>query len=251
MPVLGTFGKGVPGSVSLNLNRSGGSQCDTACAHHPQSKAQNPTYACYAVRLERRGDRGDLRRKLDRHARRSPALIVGEALVELRKLVERGRAPPWLRLCTNGALPLPRHASPLFITQLRALLAYCKSQGIPVHIPVESSDKARFYRAKIGDLAIVRQSVQRTEALGTTGGAISFVAGSEITAGKHIRKRRIEAARTLAKRRARKTGRKTIVCPAVVVSFTHRSDRDRTAKAKCGNCTACVHAHIDVIYPIH
>jgi len=57
--------------------------------------------------------------------------------------------------------------------------------------------------------------------------------------------------RALARARTEKTGRKCIVCPAVVVSFNHRHDKARLAKAKCGNCTACAHGHVDVIYPLH
>jgi hypothetical protein len=248
--VLGSFSKAADGSVSVNHGVSGGPDCDSDCAHHPESTAPNPTRACYAARTEKRPDRRQLAEKLRRHQGLPPALLIGAALVELRQLVERGKTPPWIRLSTNGSLPKPKNASPLFLSQLRAFLAYAKDQGIPVHIPVESKRKARFYRKAIGNLAVVRESLQGLDAVETADGPVSLVAGADIR-GRNIRRRRVEAARNLAKRRREATGRKCIVCPAVVVSFFYRSDPDRRAKAKCGRCTACAEAHVDIVYPLH
>jgi len=249
--VLGSFSKGTAGAVSVNFGVSGGIHCDTACVHHPESRAADPTGACYAVRTEKRPDRGQLAAKLQRHENLPPALIVGAALVELRRLVERGKTPPWIRLSTNGSLPQPENATKLFLGQLRAFLTYAKRHRIPVHIPVETHRKAQFYRQHVGNLAVVRESLQRAKDIGTTAGPVAFTAGAGITKGKDIRKRRIAAARDLAKARTEKTGRKCIVCPAVVISFVHRLQPDRIAKAKCGNCTACAQPHADIVYPLH
>ena len=98
--------------------------------------------------------------KLERHEGLPPALVIGAALVELQQLVDRGKAPPWVRLPTNGSLPQPKRATKLFLNQLRTFLAYAKQNGIPVHIPVESHRKAVFYRKHLGHLAIVRESLQ-------------------------------------------------------------------------------------------
>jgi hypothetical protein len=247
--VLGTFSKGTKGSVSVNFARSGGVHCDPSCVHHPQSKAPRPTLACYAVRTERRPDRSQLADKLERHEALPPALIVGAALVELRQLVDRGKAPPWVRLSTNGSLPQPKRATKLFLSQLRTFLAYAKQNGIPVHIPVESHRKAVFYRKHVGHLAIVRESLQGPTL--ARSGPVALVAGVDIVKGRNVRRRRLEAARRLAKQRTAKTGRKTIVCPAVAMSFLHRFEPNRIAKAKCGKCKACSRADIDVVYPLH
>jgi hypothetical protein len=249
--ILGSFGKAVAGSVSVNLGASAGKYCEITCLEHPDNPSPQANRACYAARTEKRPDRSQLAEKLRRHEGRPPALLIGAALVELRQLVERGQVPPWIRLSTNGSLPKPKQASPLFIAQLRAFLAYAKDQSIAIHFPVESRRKARFYRRHVGDLVVVRESLQGVKAVETAEGPVSLVAGAEIQTGKGIRKRRVEAARALARRRREATGRKCIVCPAVVVSFFYRSDPDRRAKAKCGRCTACAEAHVDVIYPLH
>ena len=59
--IVGTFGKGIEGSLTVNFGVSGGDNCDTACKHHPQSSASDATRACYAVRAEIRPDRADYR----------------------------------------------------------------------------------------------------------------------------------------------------------------------------------------------
>ena len=61
---------------------------------------------------------------------------------------------------------------------------------------------------------------------------------------------------------AQRTGRKTIVCPAVRVSFLSRTKAGRGARsaeqvkqwrngAKCGSCTACACPLMDIVYPAH
>lgn len=249
--VLGKFGKGVPGAVSINFGVSGGPSCETTCAHHPESEAKNPTRACYAARVENRPDRKTLFAKLLRHDALPPARIMGKALYELQRLVARGKTPTWIRFSTNGSLPKPRNADRLFLKQLRTFLLFAKQHDIPVHIPVESRRKVNFYRKHVGDLAVIRLSLQHRAGLSRTEGAVSITGGTEITSGRQIRERRIEASRELAKVRTKATGRKCVVCPAVVVSFRHRQDKERQAKAKCGNCTACSETHIDIIYPLH
>ena len=105
---LGSFSKGSKGAVTINFGSSGGANCDKACIHHPASNCYaHPTKACYGTRTEARPDRSQLADKLKRHESLPPAMIVGAALVELRQLVDRGKTPPWIRLCTNGALPQP------------------------------------------------------------------------------------------------------------------------------------------------
>jgi hypothetical protein len=247
--VLGTFSKGTAGAVSVNFGLSGGVHCDKACVHHPQSKAPRPTLACYAVRTEQRPDRSQLADKLERHEGLPPALIVGAALVELQLLIDGGKTPPWIRLCTNGSLPQPEKATKLFLAQLKAFLAYAKQNGVPIHLPVETNAKARFYRRRVVGLAVVRESLQRPGS--NARGPVSIVAGVDITSGRNVRRRRLAAARRLAKERTAKTGRKCIVCPAVAVSFLHRFEPERIAKAKCGKCQACARPHIDVVFPFH
>ena len=245
--VLGMFSKGTAGSVSVNFGRSGGANCDPCCVHHPQSKAPHPTGACYAVRTEKRPDRGQLAEKLERHESLPPSLVIGAALVELQQLVDRGKTPPWVRLSTSGSLPQPKRATKLFLGQLRVFLIFAKQNGIPVHIPVESHRKARFYRKHLGHLAIVRESLQGSAL--RVSGPVSLVAGVDVITGRNVRRRRLEAARRVAKQRTAATGRKCIVCPAVAVWFLH--PYGHTSKAKCGRCKACTRPDIDIVYPLH
>jgi len=118
-------------------------------------------------------------------------------------------------------------------------------------------------------LAVVRESLQTKKMTPETiashpipEGPVSFTAGEDVPAGPNKRARVIAAAREAAAAWARLTGRKTIVCPAVVVSFLSRSKStnggrspeqlaDWRARAKCGSCTACALAHVDVVYPAH
>ena len=251
-PVLGGFGKGIGGSISLNFSASATANCSTRCRHHPESKAPNATNACYAVVLERRNDRRELLAKLARHELMNPALLCGRAIVEIQKILSKGKRIPWLRISTDGSLPMPGKVRPLFVSQFRALLTLCRDNGIPVHIPIETHNKAEFYRSVIGDLVVIRESLQTDGTHTTTDGAVSFVAGDDIRSGKAIRERRISAARTMAKERTESTGRKCIVCPAVVSGFRAKTARlPANPRAKCGSCTACSLAHIDIVYPMH
>jgi len=263
--VLGGFGKGILNSVSLNFGQSGSADCDINCRMHPRYVLPDnvkPTgfeRACYAASLERRDDRTQLANKLLRHQKMRPAIVCGRAIVELQHHLKRGILIPWFRFCTNGPLPSVKKArkDKLFQSQFRALVELLVSNGIPVHLPVESNQKARFYRSLVGDLVTVRESLQNPRRFNTAVGAVSFVVG----AGTFVE--RVEMARDAAKARTEKTGRKTIVCPAVVAGFKSRSIprslpvlekenlKDKYKKSKCGACNACSRKDCDIVYPSH
>ena len=263
--VLGGFGKGIMNSVALNFGQSGSVDCDINCRMHPNYVLplnQKPTgfeRACYAASTEKRFDRMQLQNKLIRHEKMNPAMLVGRAIFELQNILKRGFIVPWFRFSTNGPLPSPNKArkNKLFQTQFRTLIELLVRHGIPVHLPVESNKKARFYRSLVGDLVTVRESLHDTRRFNTAKGAVSFVIGS----GTYVE--RVAMARTAAKTRTEKTGRKTIVCPAVVAGFKSKSIKrslpilekqnlkERYSKAKCGNCNACSLKNCDVVYPAH
>ena len=245
--ILGTFGKGRDGSVSVNFGTSGGPNCDIGCELHP---IHGNEVGCYAERVEIRGDRIHLNDKLKRHQAMPAFQVCGRALLELQELERRGVVVPWLRISTNGSLPKPAkvRGDKLFATQFRTLLDYCRQHGIPVHCPVESHKKARFYRALAGDLAVVRESTQSDKRFLTATGAVSRVAGT----ADQSRIERVEAARELAADRRESTGRKCIVCPAVTNSFAARRDSSLlNARAKCGYCDMCSRTDCDVVFPRH
>ena len=259
-PIIGSFSKAIDGGVSLNFDLSGGVNCDKGCAYHPDnnSKESEDRTPCYAARSEIRPDRAQLAAKLLRHSQMSPTLVVHRALAEIRSRVDRGVFIPWLRVSTNGSVPMPRKVrkNKAFRAAFRALLSFCQNvpsalqDSIPVHIPVESWAKARFYRAWLGDLATIRESVQRTVRFATARGAVSIVAGNQ----SHSRVERVELARQLAEQRRTATGRKTIVCPAILNSFASRKNKAMyNPRAKCGltGCTACENPLVDIVYPLH
>ena len=273
--VLGTFSKGIKSARTLNFGISGGANCETSCRHHPVHYRDvfgaPRDGACYAWIVEGRADRQQLAGKLDRHEKLPASIVTGKALVELSRALMRGATVGWLRISTNGAVPKPAEAiaDRRFIPLLREFLETCNRHGIPVHFPVESAEKARFYREKVGDLVTIRESIQTHDMSPETierhdipGGACSFTAGEKVGAGPHKRARILAAAAAAAAAWARRTGRKTIVCPAVRVSFLARTKAGRgnrsaeqvarwRAGAKCGSCTACALAHVDVVYPAH
>lgn len=253
--ILGTFSKGIDGSVSVNFGVSGGANCETTCQHHPDNDG-----ACYAARAEIRPDRAQLADKLIRHETKPAAYICGRALFELQELISRGKTIPWVRFSTNGSLPKPSKVrrNRLFVTQFRKLVEFCVRNSIPVHIPVESYKKARFYRSLVGDLVTIRESVQNEKRFRSAVGQVSIAVGH----GLPLRDR-VEYAAEVARLRRESMDRKTVVCPAVVSSFNYKLNsrgktddekrelKARYSRAKCGACTACSDARIDVVYPIH
>lgn len=247
-PVLGHFGKAVPGSVSVSFGTSGGQFCDRSCRYHPDSTHSTPDGGCYAVRTEKRPDRGGLRPKLVRHEQAGPEKVARLARLELEARLVSGEHVPWLRLSTSGSVPPPKMATDGFIKALRELFDFTDSNNIPTHFPVESPAKARFYREHLSWRVVVRESCQSERRFLTAPGAVSVVAG---TRSMSCTDRMVEA-RRIARRRRDKTGRKTIICPAVAVSrnYLNRGE-EAVAKAKCGNCTACSMVDVDIVYPLH
>lgn len=249
--VLGTFSKAASG-LSLNFSRSGGINCDTGCEHHPQSTAitddgEKPDGKCYAVILEARPDRKQLHDKLERAEQLGAVQVVGKALMELQDLEAKNALPDWLRFSTDGSVPNPDRVTALFITQLRALLSWCRSHGVRVHFPVETEQKAQFYRRAVGDLVVIRESATGRKRFLRAVEACSAVVGKVGTTYRQ----RIEAARDLAAEK-RDRGTRCIVCPAVVAGFRARMKNGRkNDRAKCGPCDACARDGVHVVYPLH
>jgi hypothetical protein len=197
---------------------------------------------CYAERVECR--KKNLKRKLWRHEYSNPADIMRRALAELQDRVMKGEKIPWVRFSTNGSLPMTWRArqNKRFNRAMQEIIDFCRIHSIPVHIPVETWEKARFYR-QFG--AVVRQSCQNDRQFLETTGAVSYVAGVQ----SQNRMERVNAARELAAKRAAATGRKTVLCPAVASRYLNNNVPN--PKAKCGNCIACSLPNVDIVYPLH
>jgi hypothetical protein len=253
-PVLGSFDKGVEGSASLNFGESGGKNCDMSCRYHPQNVDGDKDVRCYAYNTEQRFDRVELRQKLARHERSDPAAVVAKATDEVRR---RRKPIPWFRFSTNGSLPKPQDATPEFVDNLRELTELLDEKGVPVHFPVESPSKARFYRRVLKWRVVVRESAQTLRRFLYAAGAVSYVAGDRTMS---IKERLVEAKR-VARLRTEKTGQKVIVCPAVAsryyATIKNLEETGRyknvagSPKAKCGACTACAMPDVSIVYPAH
>lgn len=275
-PIFTVFSKGVRGALALNFGQSGGANCETSCRHHPAhfsagAVREGEDGECYAAKVEDRADRAGLAAKLDRHEQLPASVIVGRALVEISATLLRGAVVPWFRFSTNGAVPgrAAALADRRFVPLLRELLSTLRGKAIPVHFPVESAEKAEFYREIVGDIVTIRESIQTPNMTPETiaahsipAGACSFTAGEGVGAGPNKRGRILAAAAAAAAAWAQRTGRKTIVCPAVRVSFLSRTKSGRGSRtagqvkqwrngAKCGSCTACACPLMDIVYPAH
>ena len=253
--ILGSFTKATDGAVAINFGISGGANCWTECRHHPDYHGTDATNACYAAALETRPDRTQLASKLERHQALHPARICEGAMHEIQRLVDAGKTPPWVRFSTAGSVPMPHDVDSAFRAAFRRLVRYLVQYvgADKIHFPVEGKPKANFYRSLVGGEGVtVRESLARIGDHTKRAGAVSWVAGDDITTGRNIFLRRIERAREECKGRTAVTGRKAIVCPAVTAGFRARMKGGKpNARAKCGLCNACALSHIDVCYPRH
>ena len=219
-----TIEKFVPNSLGVSFSNSADENCDRRCRLINSCN-------CYAKRVETR--RPVVQLAAVKARRTHPATICNQAILWLRLR----RFCPWFRISVFGSLPHVSVArrSKGFREAFRAMVREAIAIGAKVHIPVESPIKAKYYQGIVGDLAIVRESVQSERRFINHLAPISFVVGKN---GDKKRDKLIKA-KQLIKKRYEKTGRKAILCPAIVGS------------SKCGKCTACSVACVDVIYLKH
>ena len=251
--IYNSFGKGCDESIALNFDRSSGKNCSTRCRHHKQSIRKNATFACYSTTSE--SFRPSVRDSLEKKGKMSPLEIVGLALIQLGELEvfleKTGKRLKFHRFSAAGSVPkksdIPVHERKRFENILRLLCSRLVKLGVAVHFPVESREKFEYYNAIVGDLVTIRLSLQDSESELSELRPCSFVVGEQFRSHncKSVKLTRIEYARERARERYLKTGRKTIVCPAIVSTFLKK------APIHCGTCDACANKNIDVIYPLH
>lgn len=223
--ILSVFSKGINGARALSFGLSAKSLCDKTCRMLKMG-------FCYAENPERIYK--DYNRKLRSHMRMNPENLVARAKKEITPRIK------WFRFSVSGSLPsrsMVRNWD-LFSSELRSLVNELILHKIPVHMPVESSKKARTYRSLLGDLITVRRTIQ------TKNGLKSFSDPAAYVCGDKPSKSNIHLANSLA-REIRSTGKTVVVCPAV---FPNKHG----TKSKCGQCTACADNRVDlVVYPLH
>jgi len=231
--VLSTFGKAIKGAVALNFGLSGGNNCDKICPYHPESTSEHASVKdarCYAYACENRGDRVQLKNKLQRHEDSSPEPIISRAILEYQ--LER-ESIPWFRFSSFGSVPskVPDNFRKL-----------CKTIKCPIHLPIESHAKYEAYLDAVGDLVNPRTSVPAQDFY-EYAHTCSTVVGSMLQKPKE----RVSLALEVAKERKNRTGRTVKVCPAIAATQL----RTGSKRAKCGACTLCADADVDIIYPVH
>ena len=231
--VFTKFSKAVPDSFGLSFSESAGSACD----HCRVLKS------CYAAKMETRYK--SLGAKLKEHEAIGPEAVLEKAG---RQMPDLGRLR-WARLAVDGSLPRRKDLGPAwagFAARLRKLVAQATKLGAAWHIPVESMSKARLYRQALKGLGVVVRRTSQAESLAQVikesdprAWVVSTVElnGQPITKPKL--KENIKAAQSAADE-IRQAGQTAVVCPAVA------------GDSKCGKCTACSSAAVDVIlYPLH
>jgi len=227
--VCSSFGKGIPGSLGLSFAGSAdasGSHCSKRCPHYGTR--------CYAERLE--SFRKEYAAKLGRHSAQGVAATARAALAELEDGARAGFVPVWFRFNVSGSLP--PHPTADDVQALRALCSWLADRSVPIHLPLETRQKATRYRRALRGLGVtVRESGTSERRFLEASGAVSFVA---VGGG-------VNAAKALAKKRSRASGRPCYVCPAVAAQKL----KTKSGRAKCGACTICADPHADTVYPSH
>ena len=230
-PILGTFSKAIPGSVSINWSESGGENCWDGCRFYDGE--------CFAIRLEKAYP--TFRSKGKRHRILGPVEIATRALCELTSLPE---PPPWVRFSVGGSFPWSPRSIPGYVEALDRLSSWLvQAIGADrVHCPIEEPRKAAAYRRIFSPWGIsVIESVHNSHRWLNSPHHSSWVAGNQGDGSESC----LRQARTAAAERRAATGRPCIVCPAIASKIVG------TKPVHCGpgQCTRC--ATDDVAYPHH
>jgi hypothetical protein len=217
-------------AIALNFSRSGGADCDDSCV----LKKSGICYAMASQRIYKA-----LYAKLERHENNGFEWVLKTALNALEGNPGNFEGIRFFRFSTHGTVP-----NRSFSTSERIALArfgdLLKGNNIAIHFPVETREKY----AAILDCGIQpRLSFQDR-----INGSLCSPLCSSVTAGvrRQTKLDRIGDARKIAGW-ARKTGKRVVICPAIVSSFVGRK-----RKITCDQCGLCSSSKVDtVIYPMH
>ena len=223
--VLTQFSKGVKTSRALSFNLAGSRFCDSRC------KLKGA--GCYAYQPQKQYK--GYRAKLKRHGQMNPANLVNLARYEANNIKNLS----WFRFSVSGSVPaksaINRKWWREFIRVFRDLCSELNAHNVPIHLPVESIEKARTYRSILRGLPIVvRRTIQDKRNLANFNDCAAYVVGDR--AGKH----NVGEAFRLAEE-IRQTGKTVVVCPAI------EGVSQSGIKSKCGGCKSCSHKLVDLV----
>ena len=220
--LIGSFGKGVQGSITVNFTVSGGRHCDDSCPFKGG--------VCYAETLQKvkPSINVNLTRKESNFSGYLAQLTREKALIKLTDA-------PWVRFAAFGSIPAPELWTNNDRENLRKI-ARAVSHG-RYHFPVETVAKAQALES-LGFYNVRVSQGQANHALSIGFPVSMSVQGSKMARGKNKReysKPSFELAKQM-----RSKGVNAKVCPAIAGS------------AKCGQCTLCGDNNVAVvIYPTH
>ena len=223
--LIGSYGKGVAGSATVNFTTSGGSHCDDSCPLKGNG--------CYAITTEamKPSITINLERKQEHFSEYLQALTTPKAITKLQQA-------PWVRFAAFGSIPAPYLWSLEDFSNLRTLgktLDHTK-----VHFPTETLDKADLLKVAgfMPRVSVATKVENLTKVLAAGHVASCAVKGDKLARGKNKRSHSAHAITFV--RDLRSQGINAKVCPAVA------------GNAKCGSCTACADPAVQVIvYPMH
>ena len=222
--LIGSYGKGVAGSATVNFTVSGGKHCDPSCAIRAQ---------CYAITTEamKPSITINLERKEEHFSEYLQALTTPKAIAKLQQA-------PWVRFAAFGSIPAPSlwsladfHA----FSRLAQALDHSK-----VHFPTETIEKANVLQVAgfMPRVSVATKVENLPKVLAAGHVASCAVKGDKLARGKNKRSHSAHAITFV--RDLRSQGINAKVCPAVA------------GNAKCGSCTACADPAVQVIvYPMH
>jgi hypothetical protein len=164
---------------------------------------------------------------LVRHHKTLPSNLIYKALGELMAMK---KPVSFFRVSVSGSLPKRSQLSNknwrLFGKSFKDLVNYLNSVGANTHIPVESMDKARSYRAMLKGTGItVRRSIQDRHwkrSLLKSRDAVSYVVEKEQDSQEIMKA-------------CRDNNLTAVNCPAII------------SNAKCGSCRVCSDSRVDVV----
>jgi hypothetical protein len=221
--VIGTYGKGIAGSVTINFTVSGGKHCDDSC--------RLKGAGCYAEQT------GKVKPSITVNLEKKEANFSAYlSTLATPKGLEKIRNAPWIRFAAFGSVPAPSSWTDDDRANLAKIAKAAEANG-RYHFPIETVEKARalkavgFSRVRVSDGASVEARLN--------GFPVSVVVqGAKRAIGKNKRAHAAPAFERAKEYRANGVNAK--VCPAIVGS------------AKCGSCTLCADNNVAiVIYPMH
>jgi len=223
--LIGTYGKGVTGSATVNFTTSGGRHCDDSCPLKGNG--------CYAITTEamKPSITINLEKKQENIGEYLQALVAPKAISKLQQA-------PWVRFAAFGSIPAPADLTLQDFKHFRTIGAALDHSR--VHFPTETIAKADMLKvAGFTPRVSVATNTENLHKVLQAGHVASCaVKGDKLARGKNKRAHSAQAITFVRDLRAQGINAK--VCPAVA------------GNAKCGACTACADKRVQVIvYPMH